>query len=189
VVLGRASSTEGWIAKDVVARPHSANRDGSATLATVDEQRIADLIRVCQREAAAAIAEGNPPFGCVITDAQLRVVAHAHNTGLSDRDPTAHAEMNALRQLAKRLGTGRLEGHVSFANASSCSMCTSALIKAGITRFYYGAPPEPIMDPWLPMEEVAARSRHTIELHGPILGDECAAQIAGGRDRLRGAGS
>ena len=153
------------------------------------EPRIADLIRACQREAAAAIATGNPPFGCVITDADLRVVAHAHNTELSDADPTAHAEMNALRQLAKRLGTARLDGYVSFANAASCSMCMSALIKAGITRFYYGAPPESLMDPWLPMAEVAARSRHTIELHGPILGDECAAQIAAGRDRLHGAGT
>ena len=153
------------------------------------EERIAGLIRVCQGEAAEAIATGNPPFGCVITDADLRVVAHAHNTELSDADPTAHAEMNALRQLATRLGTGRLEGYVAFANAASCSMCMSALIKAGLTRFYYGAPPEPLMDPWLPMEEVAARSRRAIEVHGPILGDESAAQIAAGRERLHGAGS
>jgi tRNA(Arg) A34 adenosine deaminase TadA len=69
----------------------------------------------------------------VITDPQLRVVAHAHNTELSDADPTAPAEMNALRQLAKWLGMGRLDGHVSFANAASCSMCMSALIQAGIT--------------------------------------------------------
>ena len=158
-------------------------------MSAVTEQRIVDLIRACQREAAVAIATGNPPFGCVITDADLRVVGRAHNTELSDADPTAHAEMNALRQLSRRLGTGRLHGHVSFANASSCSMCMSALIKAGLTRYYYGAPPEPLMDPWLPMDEVAARSRRAIEVHGPILGDECAAQIAAGRDRLHGAGS
>ena len=155
----------------------------------MNDEAIADLIRASQREAALAVAEGNPPFGCVITDLGLHVVARAHNTELSAADPTAHAEMNALRQLARRLGTGRLEGYVSFANASSCSMCASALIKAGITRFYYGAPPESLMDPWLPMEEVAARSRRPIELHGPILGDECAAQIAAGRDLLHGAGS
>lgn len=45
------------------------------------------------------------------------------------------------------------------------------------------------MDRWLPVEEAAARSRQTIEPHGPILGDACAAQIAAGRDQLRGAGS
>lgn len=71
-----------------------------------------------------------------------------------------------------------------FANASSCSMCMSGGIKAHISKFYYGAPPEPSMDPWLPMEEVAARCKNPPEVHGPILGDECAAQITKGRETV-----
>ena len=145
------------------------------------DEQVRHLIRESQIEASKAIEIGDPPFGCIISDASGTVVARAHNTQHSGTDPTAHAEINALRQLARDLKTGDLRGHIMFANASSCSMCMSASIKAHITQFYFGAPPEPTMDPWLPMEEVAAKARHPIEVHGPVLGDECAAQIALGR--------
>lgn len=145
------------------------------------EDRIQELIKQCQIEAQKSIDSGNPPFGCVITDADGNIVARDYNTQNTDNDPTAHAEIKALRQLGKKLGTRYLDGYVMFANASSCSMCMSGSIKAHITHFYYGAPPEPKMDPWLPMEEVASKAKGHIEIHGPILGEECAAQIAGGR--------
>lgn len=145
------------------------------------EERIHELITECQAEAAKAIQSGNPPFGCVITDASGQIVMRACNTQNSSNDPTAHAEITALRQLGQKRGSRYLDGYVMFANASSCSMCFSACIKAHITTFYYGAPPEPNMDPWLPMEDIAALSKIPLEIHGPILGDECAAQIAHGR--------
>lgn len=146
------------------------------------EEQIEHLIKECQAEAAKAIESGNPPFGCVITDLSGNIVARAYNTQNSETDPTAHAEINALSQLGKKLKSRYLDDYVMFANASSCSMCMSASIKAHITRFYYGAPPEPSMDPWLPMEEITAKAKNHIELHGPILGDECAAQITHGRE-------
>jgi tRNA(Arg) A34 adenosine deaminase TadA len=145
------------------------------------EERTIELIKECQSEAQKAIDSGNPPFGCVITDAEGNIVARAFNTQNSDTDPVAHAETKALTQLGKKLRSRYLDGYVIFANASSCSMCMSGAIKAHITRFYFGAPPEPSMDPWLPMEEVASKAKNPIEVHGPILGDECAAQIADGR--------
>lgn len=147
----------------------------------MNEEKIRELIKECQVEAQKSIDSGNPPFGCVITDAEGNIVARDYNTQNSDSDPTAHAEIKALRQLGKKLGTRYLDGYVMFANASSCSMCFSGSIKAYITKFYYGAPPEPSMNPWLPMEDVAAKAKNPIEVHGPILGDECAAQIAQGR--------
>lgn len=145
------------------------------------EEKIQELIKECQAEAVQSIASGNPPFGCIITTAEGEIVARDHNTQNSDSDPTAHAEIKALRQLGQKLGTRYLDGYVMFANASSCSMCFSGSIKAHIYKFYYGAPPEPHMDPWLPMEDIVALSKQPIEVHGPILGDECAAQIAQGR--------
>ncbi|HUS26115.1 MAG TPA: nucleoside deaminase [Nevskiaceae bacterium] len=146
------------------------------------EEQIEQLIQECQVEASKSIKNGNPPFGCVITDADGNIVAQDHNTQNSDNDPTAHAEIKALRQLGKSIGSRYLDGYIMFANASSCSMCTSGSVKARITQFYYGAPPEPSMNPWLPMEEVAAKCKNPVEVHGPILGDECAAQIAQGRE-------
>lgn len=147
----------------------------------MNQTKIEELIKECQNEAQKSINTGNPPFGCVITDADGNIVAKAHNTQKSDNDPTAHAEIKALRQLGKKVGSRHLDGYVMFANASSCSMCMSGSIKAHIYSFYYGAPPEPSMDPWLPMEDVASKSKKDLVIHGPILGDECAEQIASGR--------
>jgi len=149
------------------------------------EKRIQELIKECQTEAQKAIDSSNPPFGCVITDADGNIVARDHNTQNTDSDPVAHAEIKALRQLGKKLGTCHLDDYVMFTNASSCSMCMSGSIKAHIATFYYGAPPEPSMNPWLTMEEVAAKAKHWVDVRGPILGEECAAQIASGRDKVK----
>lgn len=149
------------------------------------EEKIEWLIKECQAEAAKSIESGNPPFGCVITDVNGNIVARAHNTQNSDNDPTAHAEIKALRQLGKSVGSRYLDGYAMFANASSCSMCFSGSIKAHIAEFYYGAPPEPSMSPWLPMEDIAVMCKEPISIHGPILGDECAAQISQGRKAVK----
>jgi tRNA(adenine34) deaminase len=149
------------------------------------DEKIKQLIKECQVEASKSIESGNPPFGCMITDADGNIVARDHNTQNSDNDPTAHAEIRALSQLGRKIGSRYLDGYIMFANASSCSMCMSGSIKAHITQFYYGAPPEPSMSPWLPMEEIAAKCENPVEIHGPILGEECAAQIAKGRSAAR----
>lgn len=150
-------------------------------MAILSEERVHELIRECQAEAKKSIHEGNPPFGCVITDANGNVLVKEHNSQNTDRDPTAHAEIKALRQLSRQLDTRYLDDYVMFANASSCSMCFSGSIKAHITKFYYGAPPESHMDPWLPMEDIAAKSKLPLEINGSILSDECAEQITRGR--------
>jgi tRNA(adenine34) deaminase len=147
----------------------------------MNESRIQELIRECQAEAEKSIQGGNPPFGCVITDAEGNIVIQAHNSQNSDNDPTAHAEIKALRELGQKIGSRYLDGYVLFANASSCSMCMSGSVKAHIRKFYYGAPPEGKMDPWLTMEEIAQKCQTPVEVHGSILAEECAAQIAKGR--------
>lgn len=146
--------------------------------------RAEELIRECQTEAEKAIAEGNVPIACIITDLEGNVVVRAHNTQNTDSDPTAHAEVNALRALGKIKGTRYLDGYVVFSNAETCSMCGSACVKAHIRSFYYGAPAEPSMDPWITMQDIAAKSKLPVDIHGPILGDECASQIARGRQIL-----
>ncbi|MCC6905124.1 MAG: nucleoside deaminase [Anaerolineae bacterium] len=151
----------------------------------LDQVRTEALIRMAQEEAATALALGNPPFGAILTDLDGNVILSAHNTQYSDSDPTAHSEINALRTVGRLRGTIFFDDLVLFTNASPCSMCLSAAIKAHITRFYFGAPAEGHMDPWLPAEEVAARSSLKIELHGGILAEECRAQIAAARDVIR----
>ena len=148
----------------------------------MNKELVESLIRECMAEAQKAIDSGNPPFGCIITDKDGNIKVRAHNTQQSDNDPSAHAEINAMRSLGQKIKSRYLDGYIMFANASSCSMCMSGAIKAHITSFYFGAPPELSMDPWLTMSDIAAKSKLEVEVHGPILGDECSKQVTQGRE-------
>jgi tRNA(adenine34) deaminase len=89
-------------------------------------------------QARAAAAEGEVPVGCVvIRDGE--VVARARNRTLVDHDPTAHAEMLALRAAAMALGTERLTDCDVYVTLEPCTMCAGALSFARIRRLYYGA--------------------------------------------------
>ena len=131
-----------------------------------------------------AIKHNEVPVSCIITKDD-KIISKAYNNKIRKHDPTAHAEINAMRILGNEIGSRYLNGFVMFANASSCSMCMSGAIKAHIQDFYYGALPELSMDPYLTMEEVTSKSKNNIQVNGPILGDECAKQIAKGRARIK----
>jgi tRNA(Arg) A34 adenosine deaminase TadA len=89
-------------------------------------------------QAALAASAGEVPVGAlVIKDGEI--IGRGHNRNLLDDDPTAHAEIVALRQAAARLGNHRLTGCVMVATIEPCSMCAGALIHARIARLIYGA--------------------------------------------------
>jgi tRNA(adenine34) deaminase len=89
-------------------------------------------------EARAAAAEGEVPVGCVIVrDGAL--IVRARNRTIADHDPTAHAEMLALRAAAATLGTERLTTCDIYVTLEPCTMCAGALSFARIRRLYYGA--------------------------------------------------
>jgi tRNA(adenine34) deaminase len=89
-------------------------------------------------EAGAAQARGEVPVGCVIVR-DGAVVARAGNRTLADRDPTAHAELLALRAAAKALGTERLADCDLYVTLEPCTMCAAAISFARIRRLYFGA--------------------------------------------------
>jgi tRNA(adenine34) deaminase len=91
---------------------------------------------MAQARAAAEAAE--VPVGCVIVRAGA-IVAGAGNRTLRDRDPTAHAEMLAIRAAAAALGTERLTDCDLYVTLEPCAMCTAAISFARIRRLYYGA--------------------------------------------------
>jgi tRNA(adenine34) deaminase len=82
--------------------------------------------------------QGEVPIGCVIVR-DGKVVATAGNRTLSDRDPTAHAEILAIRQAAARLGSERLVDCDLYVTLEPCTMCAGAISFARIRRLYYGA--------------------------------------------------
>ena len=81
---------------------------------------------------------GEVPIGCVIVQ-DGKVVAAASNRTLTDRDPTAHAEILAIRDAARKLGSERLTGCDLYVTLEPCTMCAGAISFARIRRLYYGA--------------------------------------------------
>lgn len=82
------------------------------------------------------------PFGAAIVDANGEIVVVSSNSVLRDNDPTAHAEVNAIREVCKKLGTYDLSGYVLYATGHPCPMCMSAIIWANIKKVYFGCTPE-----------------------------------------------
>jgi len=91
-------------------------------------------------EAAAAAGHGDVPVGAVVATADGRVVARRHNERELSRDPTAHAELLALRDAAAGLGHWRLDGCLLVATIEPCPMCAGAALAARIGTVVFGAP-------------------------------------------------
>jgi tRNA(adenine34) deaminase len=89
-------------------------------------------------EARDAGRRGEVPVGCVLVRGDV-VVARAGNRTLADRDPTAHAEMLAIRHASHRLGSERLDGCDVYVTLEPCAMCAAAVSFARIRRLYFGA--------------------------------------------------
>jgi tRNA(adenine34) deaminase len=100
--------------------------------------QVASFMDMALDEARAAGAAGEVPVGCVIVR-DGAVIARAGNRTLTDRDPTAHAELVAIRAAALALGSERLENCDLFVALEPCAMCAGAVSFARVRRLYYGA--------------------------------------------------
>lgn len=84
-----------------------------------------------------SVENGGGPFGAVIVKDD-EIVTITSNSVTMDNDPTAHAEVNAIRSACKKLGTFKLDGCYIYSSCEPCPMCLSAIYWAGISRIYYG---------------------------------------------------
>ena len=98
----------------------------------------ASFMDLALEQAENAEKAGEVPIGCVIVRDNA-VIARAGNRTLTDRDPTAHAEILALREAARQLGSGRLIDCDLYVTLEPCTMCAAAISFARIRRLYYGA--------------------------------------------------
>ena len=128
-------------------------------------------------EARAAQARGEVPVGCVIVRGG-DIVARAGNRTLADKDPTAHAELLAIRAAATALGSERLTDCDLYVTLEPCAMCATAMSFARIRRLYFGA-----ADPKGGAVEHGVRffaqptCHHRPEVYGGINESECAALL------------
>ncbi|MBY0280060.1 tRNA adenosine(34) deaminase TadA [Candidatus Binatia bacterium] len=97
-----------------------------------------EWMRIALAEARRAAAEDEVPIGAVVV-LDGREIARAHNQPILRRDPTAHAEVLALRAAAERVGAYRLPGSVLYATVEPCAMCLGAALHARVARVVYGA--------------------------------------------------
>ncbi len=150
----------------------------------MNKKQIENLIRLTQVEANKAILNGNAPFGAIITDKKGEIIIKAYNTVNSNVDPTAHAEINLLRKLAKKLKAVKFKDYLIFINSEPCSMCSSAIIRSGIKDIYYGADQEDNQILKITLNTIAKKSKDHIKITKGILKTECLEQIKKGRKIL-----
>ena len=130
-------------------------------------------------EARAAAARGEVPVGAVVVR-DGEVMARAGNRTRELADPTAHAEMLAIREACRLAGSERLSGHDLYVTLEPCPMCAAAISAARIGRLYYGA-----ADPKSGGVSVGARvfshpqCHHVPEVYDGIGGDEAEALLKG----------
>ena len=133
-------------------------------------------MRLALREAAAAAEHGDVPVGAVVVDAAGEVVGSAHNRREIDADPTAHAELLALRAAATAIGSWRLEGCTLVVTLEPCTMCAGALVLARVARVVYGAA-DPKAGAVGSLWDVVRdrRLNHRPEVVSGVLAEECGA--------------
>jgi len=134
-------------------------------------------MRLALDQAAEAGRRGEVPIGAVVVDGE-KVVAAAGNQTIGDCDPTAHAEMIALRLASKEIGNYRLGGMTLYVTIEPCAMCAGAMIQARIARVVYGAD-DPKGGAARSCFEVLDHPRlnHQVEVTPRVLADEAAAQL------------
>ena len=121
--------------------------------------------------------KGDAPYGAVIVK-DNRVVAVAHNTVKRDSDPSAHAEINAIRILTKKLNNPSLEGYTIYTTGEPCPMCATACVWTGISKIVYGASIKDLVafkqsQIDIDCEEVIAKSFRNITVTKGFLREEC----------------
>jgi guanine deaminase len=154
-----------------------------------------DFMLLAIQKGREAIRAGQVPVGAVVVRGGY-VLHAAHNTVWRDCDPTAHAEINAVRQSAFALQTIFLRGCTVYATLEPCPMCLSAILWAKVDRVVFGASIADAVELgfpelWVPAEELAARSGLPLQIvRCTALRKECVGLFhewhASGAPRLRG---
>lgn len=136
-----------------------------------------ELMQAALQEARAAALEGEMPVGCVIAR-EGEIIARGHNLREATNDPTAHAEIVAIRRAAEALGSWRLENTTICVTLEPCPMCAGAISQARIGRLIYGA-----ADPDYGCAGSVYRIpedpafRHFCKSDGGLLAEECRSLL------------
>ena len=128
-------------------------------------------------EARAAAAAGDVPVGAVVVDSDGTMIGRGRNRREIDRDPTAHAEIVALRAAARSLGQWRVEATL-YVTQEPCPMCAGAIVNARVSRLVYGCS-NPKAGAIATLYQIGTdpRLNHRVEVVGGVREQECAAVL------------
>ncbi len=135
-------------------------------------------MRLALDEARAALATSDVPIGAVVLDPSGEVIGRGRNEREAAHDPTAHAEVVALREAAKARGEWRLEGCTLVVTLEPCTMCAGAVVLSRVDRLVFGAFDEKagaVGSLWDVVRD--RRLNHRPEVLTGVLGDECSALL------------
>lgn len=146
---------------------------------------ISEAVRICR----AGILAGQSPFAAVIARRDGRILAAAHNSVRASTDPTAHAEVNAIRAACRALERIDLSGHVMFTTCEPCPMCAAAIHWARLDEVAWGASiadaaSAGFRELSMPCAELYRVGGSRVRAHGGIGTGECRELF---REWLRGA--
>jgi tRNA(adenine34) deaminase len=143
-------------------------------------------MQIALEEADLAAAKGEVPVGCVLVDAYGREIGRGHNVRESLADPTAHAEMVAIREAAARILGWRLEQATAYVTLEPCAMCAGALVHARVARVVYGCadPKGGAIDTMFGIGR-DERINHRFAVTPGVLSDESAKRLRRFFARLR----
>lgn len=139
----------------------------------LDDAWVAPM-RLALEEARAALPSGDVPIGAVVLDADGSVIGRGHNEREADADPTAHAEVIALREAATARGEWRLEGCTLVVTLEPCTMCAGAAVLSRVSRVVFGAYDDKagaVGSLWDVVRD--RRLNHRPEVVTGVLADEC----------------
>jgi tRNA(adenine34) deaminase len=138
-------------------------------------------------EAVRALETGDVPVGAIVVDSEGAVVGSGRNEREATGDPTAHAEIVALRDAATNAGSWNLSGHTLVVTLEPCVMCAGAILNSRIERVVFGAWDEKAGAAGSVHDLLRDRSLPTRvdEVVGGVLGEECAALLTGFFGELR----
>jgi tRNA(adenine34) deaminase len=137
-----------------------------------------DSMLLALEQARLAARHGDVPVGAVVVDQAGNALAAAGNEREVRHDPTAHAELLALRDASKRLQSWRLTGHTLVVTLEPCAMCAGALVLARVARLVFGAF-DPKAGAVSSLFDVVRdpRLNHRVEVRGGVLEAECSALL------------
>ena len=136
-----------------------------------------EYMRIAIEEAKIAASLGESPIGAVIVQ-DGKVVGRGHNTTETAKDPTCHAEMNAIRDAAQKLGGWRLPHCSMYVTLEPCSMCAGAIVLARIEQLYIGTA-DPKSGACGSLRNIVSDERlnHRVEVHTGVLQEECSGLL------------